>query len=113
MTRKLHCIEVGAVPRLEEGAEIGTRTYLRESRKQCEAFKAQILRSYPVPQGLDAGVSVQLAPHEQGSHRGVFVTYCCEAGKRWATSVSNDVEQLLQTWDADAREALGLEVTEA
>lgn len=111
--RKLQCIDVGAVPHSEADAEIGTRNYFRESREKCEAFKAQILRSYPVPAGLDAGVSVQLSPHEQGQRRSVFVSYCCDAGATWARKVARDHDLLLTNWDEAAREALHLETTEA
>lgn len=100
--------EIGPSPCDEHCAQVGSPGYAAQSRNECEAFKAQILRHYPVPTGVNAGVQITLSPHELGSYREVAVAYIDQAGADWAASVEADDKKVLLTWDEQSMEALGL-----
>lgn len=99
--------EVGSAPSEEMCAEVGFPNYAAQSRRECEAFKAQILRHYPIPEGVDAGVRISVSPHDFGSYREVAVAYMDEAGCAWATSVEQDEKGVLAHWDDQALNELG------
>lgn len=101
-------IELGSAPHEERCAQVGEANYSANSRRECEAFKAQILRSYPIAPGVNAGVTIQVMPHDFGSYREVALAYDCEGGFEWASRVERDEEGKLVNWDEQAREALGL-----
>lgn len=103
-------IEMGPVPGEEDCAQAGEEEYSAKSRKECAAFKAQILRHYPIPDGVDAGIRICVFPHELGSYREVVLAYCDMSGFEWANLVEKDVKNVLGHWDDVAIQELGLKV---
>jgi hypothetical protein len=98
-------------PRFEVAAQPGSHGYAKKSRAACEAMKAQILRHYPVPNGVDAGIQTLVLPHENGSQRTLALAYCESAGGQWVELVLADPKMVLSTWDAESIKALGLTET--
>lgn len=111
---KLESLTIGPAPWNEECAQVGCEEYLDRSRKETSAFRRQILRHYPVPEGVDhAGVRVCSNPHEFGSYREVEVAFDPGSTQAcaWAHQVEADPKAALARWDSLARTELGL-VTE-
>lgn len=102
-------IEIGPTPHEEDCAQAGEDGYSKRSMRECAAYKAQILRHYPIPEGAIAGIRITLNPHELGSYREVVVAYGDQAGFEWAASVEKDSKGVLATWDDKARAELGLQ----
>jgi hypothetical protein len=98
-------------PRFEGAARPGSHGYAKKSRATCEAMKAQILRHYPIPNGVDAGIQTLVLPHENGSQRTLALAYCDTAGGQWVERVLADPKMVLSTWDAESIKALGLTET--
>lgn len=109
---KLTSIELGPTPAEEECAQVGDHNYADRSRTECEAFRAQILRHYPVPEGLgqQAGLRIVSNPHEFGSYREVEVAYdpFSVRATTWAHQVEADRIGRLNKWDHEARAILGI-----
>lgn len=103
-------IEVGSAPSEESCAQVGEENYSKRSRKECAAYKSQILRHYPIPEDVDAGIRILVSPHEMGSYREVALTYSDEAGAAWAEQVESDTKCVLRKWDEISMQALGLQV---
>ena len=108
---KLQLIDIGSAPRNEKRALVLDENYIATSRVECAAFRAQILRCYPLPSdGSICGLNICLNPHEFGSCREVGISYDPKDASAcsWAFSVEHDNKGLLQHWDKEARATLGI-----
>ena len=113
---KLTSIELGPTPAEEQCAQVGDHNYAGRSRTECEVFRAQILRHYPVPEGLEqqAGLRIISSPHDFGNYREVEIAYdpFSVRATEWARQVEADSMGLIIKWDQEARAKLGLTETE-
>lgn len=105
-------IDLGAGPSDEDQAQVGSENYSSRSRAECSAYKDQILRHYPVPEGVSAGIRTCVSPHELGSYRELSAVYNCESGQAWAYAIEGDTKKVLRSWDDVSRIALGLPAQE-
>ena len=108
MATQKYEIEVGAAPSEEDQAQVGSENYSSRSRAECAAYRDQILRHYPMPEGVEVGIRTNVNPHEYGSYRELSLVYSCLYGEKWAMAVGNDSNGVLSKWDDIARTALGL-----
>lgn len=93
---------IGPCPSSETPAQVGSMGYAKKSKHECVAFKAQILRNYPIPEDARAGVSIVLNPHELGSYREVELAFSDEEGENWAFEVQSDPKAALVKWDDES-----------
>lgn len=68
-------IEIGPAPTEEACAQVGTDNYPRESAIQCKVFRRMLNRLFPLPEAVDAVVSVKSFPHDFGTYREVVCYY--------------------------------------
>lgn len=68
-------IEIGPSPTEETCAQVGSDNYQRESSVQCKVFRRMLNRLFPLPEGVDAVVSIKSFPHDFGSYREVVCHY--------------------------------------
>lgn len=68
-------IEIGPSPTEEACAQVGSDDYQRESSIQCKVFKRMLARVFPLPDGLDAVISVKGFLHDFGTYREVVCHY--------------------------------------
>lgn len=106
-------IVLGTSPSDEACAQVGDANYAKRSRSECEAFRRQIHRHYPLPAGLEmqAGLGIVSNPHEHGTCRVVDIAYdpFSVSAATWASQVASDPKGLLSHWDEEARKELGLQ----
>ncbi|WP_234265150.1 hypothetical protein [Hydrogenophaga sp. NFH-34] len=102
LATKLDSLAIGPAPHEENPAQVGSENYARRSMLECAAFKAQILRHYPIPEDAIAGIRISLNPHEMGTYREVEVAYGDEVGCNWAYEVESDPKGALAKWDDES-----------
>ena len=69
-------VDIGPGPYEEDCAQVGEPDYAERSRKECTAFKYQLLRMFPPPEG--ASVVVRSHQHDFGVYREVAVKFDSE-----------------------------------
>lgn len=101
MTATMEAISLGVAPYAEESAKVGTRDFAKRSFHECKAFKAQILRHYPVPMDAVAGVQITVCANT-GKHT-LEAAFGDDAGCNWAYEVEADPKGALAKWDEEAQ----------
>ncbi len=103
-------VSLGSSPWGETCVQVGQQDYATRAMRECEAFRAQLVRVYlaafgsALPNG--AAVKVMQCPHDFGTYfevHGVFEDTDTEAGDAvmWLEDNSPEV------WDGEARQELG------
>jgi hypothetical protein len=102
-------VDVGASPPMEACAQVGSRGYFGQARKECRAYVALLRRALGTePKG--ARLAVWSSPHDFGSYLSVACHF--EAGNEAAAEYALRCEsEGPECWDAIARRELGLPPT--
>jgi hypothetical protein len=92
---------IGGEPWGEPGAQVGRPDYMVQARKDCRRFKEQILRHYPIPDGVRARLIISVNPHDFGTYLSVDVQYddTDERAVDYAFKVESDPLGKLENWD--------------
>lgn len=99
-------LSIGPTPAEEDCAQVGSDSYHTKARKECEAFRKQMLRLMGEPPA-GACLRVKTFPHDFGS----YLELCCvfREDNEEATSYAYRCEEASPArWDAEARKELGL-----
>jgi len=67
-------LNISCSPADEDCAQVGQPNYEEQSKKECQAFKNQLLRQFGPPPG-NARVAVKSFPHDFGYYREVVVYF--------------------------------------
>lgn len=94
-------LEVGPVPHEEECVQVGSAGYQKQAWRECQAYKNQLERLFPVPNGAPGYFAIKSFPHDFGSYYEVVVVYDeqNETSTEWAFNVENNAPA---RWDAEA-----------
>ena len=98
-------IYIGATPNDEECAQVSEHTdYMPQMRAELRAYKNQLTRMYPPPEGGDARFDIKWERHDFGTYGEVVARFDGEndAEIEWAMSAELGAE----TWDDQARDEL-------
>jgi len=100
-------LEIGPTPSEENAAQTGIDS-LETIVRQARAYKQQVLRHYPPPDG--ALVKVKTFNHDFGAYAEVVLVFnpINEASTEWAYAAEADKKGLLRNWDEQARSELGM-----
>jgi len=99
-------ISIGSTPCDESCAQVGSPDYYERSRKECTAFKHQLVRVFGEPPG-SAILVTKTFPHDFGEYREVCVSYEDESEE--ALDYASKLEcNTPEKWDEEARKELGL-----
>lgn len=93
-------ITIGSTPCNEDCAQVGRDNYDEKSRKECQAFKNQLIRKFGEPPH-GARVSIKSFPHDFGSYREVVCYYddVIPESVEYAYKLEGDSAE---AWDTDA-----------
>jgi hypothetical protein len=97
-------VSIGSSPVDEECAQVGSADYYERSRKECGAFKRQLVRIFgEPPEG--AMLVTKTFPHDFGEYREVCVNYDDESEEalKYAFELEGSTPE---KWDEEAREEL-------
>lgn len=98
-------LTLGPTPCEEACAQLGSEGYLERARAECAAFRHQLERMFPVPDGVSAGFMTKSFAHDFGTYYEVCVRYDMDDGR--ACDFAYHVEHNIPTtWDDAAREEL-------
>lgn len=99
-------LSIGPTPSGEECAQVGSDNYTERARKECKAFKEQLIRTFGEPP-FGAGFRIKSNPHDFGSYLDVEVYYEeeIEEAIAYAFNVENEVPEF---WDDEAKKSLGI-----
>lgn len=101
---------IGPAPAEEDCAQLGQDPdFHQRNRLECAVFREQIRRHYgPEPEG--ARLVIKTEHHDFGAYREVVVGYrgSVESAADYAFRVEADDLGVLQQWDDQSRELLGL-----
>jgi hypothetical protein len=96
-------VYLGCVPAMESCADAIKQP--DQSRRECRAYKHQLLRRFPVPKDISAWIVVKGSQHDFGTYYEVAVKY--DDTNEAAMSFAYGVEaQLPQYWDEQAVQEL-------
>lgn len=99
-------IAIGCSPYEEDCVQVSSKVdYMPQMRKELAAFKSQLERTYPPPEGCY--FTIKWANHDFGRYGEVHAAYTSDLDKRaldWALNAEDSVEK----WDEQARKELGL-----
>lgn len=96
-------IDIGPVPCQEDCAQVGDPDYQSKARKECAAFKQQLLRMFPPPPKAD--IIIRAHRHDFGTYHEVAIRY--DDNDAEACDYAYLVENQTPThWDAQAQEDL-------
>lgn len=108
-------VSLGSSPWGETCVQVGEQDYATRAMRECEAFRAQLIRVYAAAFGgtppNGATIKVKACPHDFGTYfevHGVFEDADSEAGDAimWLEANSPEV------WDEEARQELGFSAEE-
>ena len=97
-------LTIGSSPAGEDCAQVGSENYGEQSRKECEAFKNQLIRQFGnPPEG--ARLAVKSFPHDFGSYKEVVVFYddASEPAMEYAYKLEGESPEF---WDEEAKKEL-------
>jgi hypothetical protein len=97
-------MEIGATPAGETCVQVGADNYNTLARRECIAFKNQLLRMFgQPPEG--ASIGIKSFPHEFGSYMEVVVYYDdnCKEAIDYAFNIENNSPEF---WDDEAKREL-------
>ena len=99
-------IELGSTPCSENCAQVGQSDYTRHARIECQVYKHQLERQFPVPDGTDCYYRVKSFSHDFGAYSEVIIYF--NTSQDIATEFAFHVENNLpETWDPQAISELG------
>jgi hypothetical protein len=104
-------LEIGGTPYGEDCAQVGREGYLKRNRAECRAYIGQLTRMFgPAPDGCS--LVIRSNPHDFGTYLTVEAVFdpTNEAARAYAYRCEGESPEL---WDAEAREELKLEVSDA
>ena len=98
-------ITIGATPHGEDCAQVGSKDYdyTTRAKRECAAFKAQIMHHYPAPTDSDCYVSTKSFPHDFGTYHEVVAVFDThdQAAIDWALSIEGDEKGVLEYWEPE------------
>lgn len=94
-------LELACSPIAEPCVNVGEEDYAPQARVQCRALRNQILRTFPVPEDVQAWLSTKGNQHDFGTYYEVVVHYDdqCEKATDYAFLLEASVPEY---WDAEA-----------
>lgn len=97
-------ITIGSSPAGEDCAQVGTDNYTEQARRECNAYREQLLRQFGKEPG-SARLAVKSFPHDFGSYLEVVCYYDDrdEAAMEYAFRLESECPE---RWDDEARAAL-------
>ncbi|QLE46539.1 hypothetical protein FD723_40720 (plasmid) [Nostoc sp. C052] len=104
---RLDRLEISATPPEEECLQVGIDDYPKKGRQQCNVFKQQLERQFPIPQHLEEILyfAVISCPHDFGSYYNVCVKF--DGNNEEAVNYAYNVEANTPAyWDEDAKTEL-------
>jgi uncharacterized protein YbaR (Trm112 family) len=104
-------LSLGATPYGETCAAVGQEDYRKRARVECRAYIGQLTRMFGEPPD-GCRLIIRSCPHDFGSYLDVEAVFDSdnEPAVRFAYRLEDGVPEL---WDAEAREELGMEVSDA
>jgi hypothetical protein len=97
-------IEIGPVPCDENCEQVGTDNYSAvKARKECEIYKAQIERTFTIPEGVFLKITSN--PHDFGNYFEVVIKYD-ESNEKAVEAAYHIEEQLPAEWDEVSKQQL-------
>jgi hypothetical protein len=96
---------IGSTPAEEDCAQVGSPDYEQRARRECNAFKNQILRTFGTPPG-SASISVKSFPHDFGSYLEVICNYDDESETESEYNLKC-INETPTNWDEEALAELG------
>src|SRR3990167_3755422 len=96
-------VDLGPVPAFENASDAPNQPELNGA--ECRIYRAQLLRSHPVPAGLDAKYIIRINNHDFGPYCEVGIRFNdqdAEAGT-WAWDMQDNSPT---NWDAQAKAEL-------
>lgn len=104
-------ITLGSSPTSEKCAQLGDDGYELKSLIECEAYKAQLRRSFKaVHDRLPfCNLMVRSCPHDFGNYLEVFAEYSVHDARAYQDALWFE-RALPEEWDEEARSALNLQV---
>lgn len=102
-------IDLGSCPCLESCSQLGSENYEFQAKRETKAYKAQLLRMFPIPEGLPVKYSISANQHDFGVYYSLILLFDSkdEAACDYVFLVDNS---LPEEWDAEAKEKLGLKM---
>jgi len=103
-------VSLGATPYGEACASVGDEDYMKRARAECRAYIGQLTRMFgELPDGCR--LIIRSCPHDFGSYLDVEAVFDSdnEPAVRFAYRMEDGLPEL---WDSEAREELGLEVSD-
>jgi hypothetical protein len=103
-------LSLGATPYGEACASVGDEDYRTRARAECRAYIGQLTRMFGEPPD-GCRLIIRSCPHDFGSYLDVEAVFDPdnEPAVRFAYRLEDGVPEL---WDAEAREELGMEVSD-
>ncbi len=100
-------IELGPVPTDEECEQLGPTYNRKRAFSECLAFKDQLRRQFPKPEGVPGRLGIKSSPHDFGTYLEVVAYFddTNEASMDWAFGIENNIPE---HWDEAAKKELGL-----
>ena len=98
-------ITLGSTPPNEDCAQVGSDNYRERAMKECRAYKNQIERLLPPPDG--AYLSIKSFPHDFGTYH-ELVVWCNEEDEEASNYAYKLEGEGPANWDNIAREELGI-----
>ena len=99
-------LEIGATPYGENCAQVGSDDYHERAKKECAAFRNQLIRMFGEPPN-GARVVVTSSPHDYGTYHEIAVRYDSNlpAALEYALKLEGECPE---HWDSEARRELGI-----
>jgi hypothetical protein len=96
---------IGSTPAEEDCVQVGSSDYEQRARRECNAFKNQILRIFGTPPG-SASISIRSFPHDFGSYLEVVCNYDDESEEESEYNLKC-INETPTKWDEIALAELG------
>lgn len=97
---------IGSAPYGEDCAQVGSDDYRAQARRECAAFREQLIRMFgPPPEGCE--LRIKSNPHDFGSYLSVDAVFDGDNDAAVQYAYRCEAEGP-EEWDAEAREALRL-----
>ena len=98
-------LTLGPVPCDEDCAQVGSRDFRNQSRREMKAYINQLKREFPEWVGHDVAFKIMSFAHDFGSYGEVVIEWNmdCEKAQSFAIHVENN---LPMNWDSEALEEL-------
>ncbi len=100
---------IGSSPCGEHCAHLGSENYEKRAKKECKAFREQIIRVYGTG-SLGCCLFISNNPHDFGTYYSVDIRYDDEddVGINYFLDIEGDKNNGLEYWDEIAKQELGI-----